>query len=160
MLGNDSDNLLHFPTVASRRALISNTIVFSLAALQVPEVESKQGLLLAHLFFCQQLCQPFVQSQPLENETNLQWVSVACLLKNKIMRNSDCSANLDKTTSIHGGETFTERSRATKRVKEMFTLVNLLLIRFFGVSKQNKLESLYRERKRSWNRRSPIGRLM
>nr|XP_040057100.1 uncharacterized protein LOC120833746 [Gasterosteus aculeatus aculeatus] len=41
---------------------------------KVPEVESKQGLLLAHLFFCQQLCQPFVQSQPLENETNLQWV--------------------------------------------------------------------------------------
>ena len=73
-----------FPTViaASRGYNIrGGEVIVSLffAALQVPEVESKQDALLAQCDYCQQLCQPFIHSELLENETDSERVSVVCL---------------------------------------------------------------------------------
>ncbi|XP_044073343.1 glutamate-rich protein 6-like isoform X2 [Siniperca chuatsi] len=39
---------------------------------KVPEVESKQDVHLAQCDYCQQLCQPFIQSELLENETDFE----------------------------------------------------------------------------------------
>ncbi|XP_062420875.1 glutamate-rich protein 6 [Pungitius pungitius] len=67
---------------------------------QAPEVESEQGLLLAHFYCCQQLRQPLAQSQVLENPTDLTCVSQATQIRALIQEEKEKSAQKESDRKI------------------------------------------------------------
>ncbi|XP_054471510.1 glutamate-rich protein 6-like [Anoplopoma fimbria] len=98
-----------------------------------PEVESKQTVLLAHCDYCQQLYQPFIQSELLENETNFEGLfccEQAKQIRELIMREreklaqkeSDRKIDVNPHASVMSEE---EREAAKAKAKERLRLFKL-----------------------------------
>ncbi|XP_031152366.1 glutamate-rich protein 6-like [Sander lucioperca] len=100
---------------------------------KVPEVESKQDVLHAQCDYCQQLCQPFIQSEMLENETDFERLfccELAKQMRDLIMGKRDKLAEEESDRKIDVNPhvpvmSEEEREAAKERAKERLRLFQL-----------------------------------